>query len=506
MPTAQDQRSGLSSIAHGPPFQERHRARRGALLAACAGTPPQPVDDDAIRAQVGSDRVAARADVRPPANRLTLDEAIARALKFSLDRRARQLEEALALHQHAEIGYDRLPELFASAGYTARDEDRVSRSIDSVTGAPSLANASISQERNPSPRSTSRREPLAGARRQFERADSLSRLDAEILEQTRRREEARAGSKLDRVAAQTTAIVSRLRRFQALAQWHAAAGRLQATLGVDALPQSTDIATGRQEIDQAEAEVAKTGAELQQIRVQKRPPPPAAIAPVLGSDSRLDDAARRVWREALSRANETLAALPERADFAELLRQSFGSAGTDAEAFARNVEALGAALRDGGLRLTAEVRGKAELQGAWAACTAQGPDGSERLHVTAVWLQRGASVADVARALLEEAGHAFDQHVNDGADSAADEGERFAVLAGGGALNAMQAAALDAFADVTELTLDGIAVEVEFAQLSVPFSDGFIGQRGWARTATRSTACWPAAALITSRNQSHDRP
>lgn len=473
-----------------------------ALLAACAGAPLQPADDAAFQSQARVDREAVRADVAPLGARLTLDEAIARALKYNLERRARQLEEALALRQYAEIGYDRLPKLVASAGYTARDEDHISRSIDSVTGKPSLANPSISQERShtlssltlswslldyglagyatqqagdkalaaaerrrkathllvqevriaywraasaqalraemratvglaeealadarqaeaeklrapldslryrrqltenlrllesieqelasarfelaalmnapltqevelaadempatqdplavpveameeqalaqnadlreqvylrrvaavearkvlarawpnltlslgpqhdddrylvnngwseagisvgvnllnllalPAQRRSAEaavaladqrrlaahvavvaqvhiaREQLFGARRQFERADTLARLDTEILEQTQRREEARAGSKLDRVAAQTTAIVSRLRRFQALAQWHAATGRMQATLGVDPLPSSTDDLT----LDALRAEVRK---------------------------------------------------------------------------------------------------------------------------------------------------------------------------------------------------------------------------------------------------------
>jgi outer membrane protein TolC len=430
-----------------------------------------------------------RQDVQPLGPRLGLDEAIARALKYNLDRRARQFEEALALRQFEEIGNDRLPKLVAAAGYTARDKDRVANSIDSVTGAPSLANPSISQDRSHtlssltlswslldyglasynarqagdrllaaserrrkathllvqdvrvaywraasaqklrqdvkdalkladeamadsraaeqeklrSPLDTLRyqrqltenmrllefieqdlaaarfelaalinapigqavelaadempsakdplavpveqmeeqalaqnadlreqlylrrvaaiearkvlaraypnlslsygrlhdtdgfllnpswseagasvslnlfnllavpaqkrsaeasvaladqrrlaahvavvtqvhvaREQLAGAHRQFQRADSLWELDDRILSQTLKREEARAGSKLDRVAAQTTAIISRLRRYQALAQWHGAVGRLQATLGVDALPESSD--------------------------------------------------------------------------------------------------------------------------------------------------------------------------------------------------------------------------------------------------------------------------
>lgn len=84
------------------------------------------------------------------------------------------------------------------------------------------------------------REQLVGARQQFERADALWKLDDKITRQLASREQAQAGSKLERVAAQTTTIVSLLRRYQALAQVHAAQSKLQATLGVDLLPNSTD--------------------------------------------------------------------------------------------------------------------------------------------------------------------------------------------------------------------------------------------------------------------------
>jgi outer membrane protein TolC len=84
------------------------------------------------------------------------------------------------------------------------------------------------------------REQLLGARQQFERADALWRLDDKITRQLASREQAQAGSKLERVAAQTTTIVSLLRRYQALAQVHAAQSKLQATLGVDPLPSSSD--------------------------------------------------------------------------------------------------------------------------------------------------------------------------------------------------------------------------------------------------------------------------
>lgn len=459
-----------------------------ALLSACSVTPTR-LDERDLHELVKADRAAVREGVAPVGASLSLDEAIARALKYNLDRRARQLEEALALRQFQEVGHDRLPKLVAAAGYTTRDKDRVANSTDSVTGQPSLANPSISQDRSHtvssltlswnlldyglasyntrqagdrllaagerrrkathllvqdvrvaywraasaqklrgdvraalaladeamadsvkaeqeklrSPLDTLRyqrqltenmrlleyieqelatarfelaslinapvsqtlvlasheapagrdplsvsaeamedqalaqnadlrehaylrrvaatearkvvaraypnltlsfgklhdtdsyllnpswseagvtfsvnlfnllalpaqqrsaeaaialadqrrlaahvalvtqvhvaREQLAGARRQFERADSLWQLDDRILQQTLKREEVRAGSKLDRVAAQTTAIISLLRRYQALAQWHGATSRLQATLGVDALPDSTD--------------------------------------------------------------------------------------------------------------------------------------------------------------------------------------------------------------------------------------------------------------------------
>lgn len=459
------------------------------LLQACSIAPVKPLTAETIRQQAQADRSAVRAGVPALGGALSLDEAIARALKFNLDRRARQMEEALALRQTDEVGYDRLPRLMAAAGYTTRNEDRVAGSTDSVTGQPSLANPAISQDRSHtlssltlswslldyglanynieqagsrlqaaaerrrkathqlvqevrgaywraasaqklrdevrqalvladeamadsrkaeeeklrSPLDTLRyqrqltenmrllesieqelvtarfelaalinapviqnvrlaadevpgdkdplavsaesmedqalaqnadlrehlhlrqiaavearkvvaraypnltfslgqlhdtdsylvhsswaeagvtlsmnlfnllalpaqkrtaeaaiavadqrrlaahaalvaqvhiaREQVAGAKRQFQRSDALWQLDNRILEQTLKREEARAGSKLDRVAAHTTTIISQLRRYQALAQWHTAMSRLQATLGLDPLPESAD--------------------------------------------------------------------------------------------------------------------------------------------------------------------------------------------------------------------------------------------------------------------------
>jgi outer membrane protein TolC len=64
-----------------------------------------------------------RHDVPALVGVLSLEEAQARALKFNLERRVRQLEEAMALRQYDASRFDVLPTLMAQAGYSARDSD-----------------------------------------------------------------------------------------------------------------------------------------------------------------------------------------------------------------------------------------------------------------------------------------------------------------------------------------------------------------------------------------------
>ena len=120
-----------------------------ALAAAgCANLQPKPVADAELAAVNQADRLAALTDVPPLTGTLTLEEAIARALKFNLDRRSKLMEEAIAVNQLDASRYDLLPKLTAQAGYHYRDQDLTVRSRDSVTGAPSLANPSISSDRS----------------------------------------------------------------------------------------------------------------------------------------------------------------------------------------------------------------------------------------------------------------------------------------------------------------------------------------------------------------------
>jgi outer membrane protein TolC len=92
------------------------------------------------------DLQAARGGVEPIAGPLTLDEALARALKYNLDRRGKLMEEALALGQLEVSQLDMLPKLLAQAGYSWRDNDRISISRDPDSGT-AVGNSTTSSDR-----------------------------------------------------------------------------------------------------------------------------------------------------------------------------------------------------------------------------------------------------------------------------------------------------------------------------------------------------------------------
>jgi ketosteroid isomerase-like protein len=98
---------------------------------------------------------------------------------------------------------------------------------------------------------------LGNSVRLFERADAIANVDADIAEHAAKREAAQTMTKLDRVANQTSAILSQLRRYQALAQVYAASSKLQATLGMD------PVLEGNQEMPLDEL-TKKIGISLQQ--------------------------------------------------------------------------------------------------------------------------------------------------------------------------------------------------------------------------------------------------
>jgi outer membrane protein TolC len=124
-------------------------ALAAALLAltGCASIAPTPLVAKDLLTSNQADRQAMRRDVQAITGPLTLDEALARALKYNLDRRSKLMEEALALNQLEVSHYDMLPKLMAQAGYATRSNDKISLSRDELTGTPSTSRF-LSQDRS----------------------------------------------------------------------------------------------------------------------------------------------------------------------------------------------------------------------------------------------------------------------------------------------------------------------------------------------------------------------
>lgn len=96
---------------------------------------------------------------------------------------------------------------------------------------------------------------LVNAQKQFERADAIYATDQKIAEHMRNREQALAQSKLDRVSNDVAAILSLLRRYQALAQVQSAESRLLASMGSEPTVGSTDELS----LDEIVAQLKKVG-------------------------------------------------------------------------------------------------------------------------------------------------------------------------------------------------------------------------------------------------------
>lgn len=118
------------------------------LLGGCASVQQRPLASEEIVADGLSEVKKLGEEIEPLAGPLTLEDAIARAIKYNLDRRVKLMEESVARGQWDTGRFDLLPKLVASAGYHERNNDLITKSKDSVTGVPSLANPYISSDRN----------------------------------------------------------------------------------------------------------------------------------------------------------------------------------------------------------------------------------------------------------------------------------------------------------------------------------------------------------------------
>lgn len=128
------------------PFKLLAISAAAILMVGCASLNPEVLSEQEIQAKSQSDLQKHMAEVAPISGAITLEEALARALKYNLDHRAKSLEMALASGQLEAGKFDMLPRLLANAGYFSRDSDLVRRSQD-VNGN-TYDNKYISLERN----------------------------------------------------------------------------------------------------------------------------------------------------------------------------------------------------------------------------------------------------------------------------------------------------------------------------------------------------------------------
>jgi outer membrane protein TolC len=132
---------------------ERSRSRlvRIAVVAALASVSagcavnPVPISDTENKARALADFAKLYNDQDQLTGPLTMADAVARAVKYNMDYRAKLMEQAVALGQIDVARFDLLPKLTTTAGYTSRDND--SFGFGFGTDGKVSANPSASQER-----------------------------------------------------------------------------------------------------------------------------------------------------------------------------------------------------------------------------------------------------------------------------------------------------------------------------------------------------------------------
>lgn len=106
-------------------------------LAGCSFM-PKPLTLGEQQTLMQLDRARAQSQVEPVGDLLTLNEAVARGLKYNLDHRSKLLEQAIAVGAYDVSKYDMLPKVLASAGYNYRNNYFITTATGAYSGNPSL--------------------------------------------------------------------------------------------------------------------------------------------------------------------------------------------------------------------------------------------------------------------------------------------------------------------------------------------------------------------------------
>ena len=117
------------------------------VLAGCTVTPKLATQDE-VRDRVKDDTALMYVNQAPINGPVTMEEAVARSLKYNLDYRLKKMESALSLGLADYASYDMLPNLLATAGYRARSNFSGGTSIGILDGVESLRPSTSEEKRH----------------------------------------------------------------------------------------------------------------------------------------------------------------------------------------------------------------------------------------------------------------------------------------------------------------------------------------------------------------------
>ncbi|MGE4408376.1 beta strand repeat-containing protein, partial [Pseudomonas sp.] len=196
-----------------------------------------------------------------------------------------------------------------------------------------------------------------------------------------------------------------------------------------------------------------------QVESAPAPAQPAELFHTGSDDAQLNEAAQQA-------AEQIRQFLAESSD-AQLFELFNGEQASPDEAWSAELAKLRASIADGTLTLGVQLLDNATIQGALAAYAPQSAGSEAVIYLNRDWLEV-LDASQVARLLTEEYGHHLDYLLNQGGDSAGDEGQRFTTRVNGGATDGLGFAADD---DHGTLQLDDHSQAVEFATLT--FSNAY---------------------------------
>ena len=115
-----------------------------AVISACV-TSPQISSKENVKLRAEQDYESMFSELPVDGHTISLEEAIARSIKYNLDNRLKLMETVVAQQRLDLLDMKKLPRLAANAGYTVRSQRQASSSLNLGTGVPNFG-ASTSQD------------------------------------------------------------------------------------------------------------------------------------------------------------------------------------------------------------------------------------------------------------------------------------------------------------------------------------------------------------------------